>query len=149
MTEVLFYHLQDSPLGQTLPKLLEASLKREWRVVVKVGDEAALEPLSSDLWTYRADSFLPHGTGADGPPESQPVFLTTGDENPNGAQVLFLVHGATPGPLEAYSRCVLMFDGRDEEALNAARGQWKELKAAGHDATYWQQGENGGWEKKA
>lgn len=149
MTEVLFYHLQNSPLEQTLPKLLEASLKREWRVVVKVGEAAELEPLSGKLWTYRTDSFLPHGTAEDGSPQDQPVYLTTDDDNPNAAQVLFLVHGATPGPLESYTRCVLMFDGNNDEALNAARGQWKELKAAGHDATYWQQGDNGGWEKKA
>tara|TARA_R110000868_G_scaffold34506_6_gene124677 strand:+ start:608 stop:1057 length:450 start_codon:yes stop_codon:yes gene_type:complete len=149
MTEVLFYHLQNSPLEQTLPKLLEASLKREWRVVVKVGEAERLDALSGDLWTYRNDSFLPHGTADDGRGDSQPVYLTTGDDNPNAAQVLFLVHGAMAGPLEAYNRCVLMFDGRNDEALNAARGQWKELKAAGHDATYWQQSDEGRWEKKA
>lgn len=149
MTEVLFYHLQNSPLEQSLPKLLEASLKREWRVVVKVGEAERLEPLANELWTYRPDSFLPHGTAEDGAEADQPIFLTSGDENPNAAQVLFLVHGATPGPLEAYNRCVLMFDGRNDDALNAARAQWKDLKAAGHDATYWQQTDTGGWEKKA
>lgn len=149
MTEVLFYHLQHSPLEQSLPRLLEASLKRDWRVVVKVGDPDRLEPLANALWTYRDDSFLPHGTADDGPAEDQPVYLTAADENPNSAQVLFLVHGATPGPLDAYQRCVLMFDGRDEDALAAARLQWKALKAAGHDATYWQQGDDGKWEKKA
>jgi len=149
MTEVLFYHLQNAPLVQALSKLLEASLKRGWRVVVKVGDEAALEPLSSDLWTYRADSFLPHATASEGGAGDQPIYLTRGDENPNGAQVLFLVHGAASDEIEGFSRCVLLFDGGDEEALGLARHQWKTLKAAGHDATYWQQSDEGRWEKKA
>jgi DNA polymerase-3 subunit chi len=33
--------------------------------------------------------------------------------------------------------------------LQAARAQWKELKAKGLELSYWQQGENGGWQKKA
>jgi DNA polymerase-3 subunit chi len=149
MTEVLFYHLQNAPLEQVLPQLLERSLARPWRCVVKVGNSERLETLVNSLWTWRDDSFLPHGTREDGPAEMQPVFMTTEDENPNGAEVIFLVDGAEPGEIGGYERCVLMFDGRDEEALGHAREHWKRLKAEGHDATYWQQNEAGRWEKKA
>jgi DNA polymerase-3 subunit chi len=149
MTEVLFYHLQNAPLEQVLPQLLERSLARPWRCVVKVGNGERLETLVNSLWTWRDDSFLPHGTREDGPAEMQPVFMTTEDENPNGAEVIFLVDGAEPGEIGGYERCVLMFDGRDEEALGRAREHWKRLKAEGHDATYWQQNEAGRWEKKA
>ena len=92
---------------------------------------------------------MPHGSRDDGPPETTPIFLTTEDENPNGAKVLFLVDGAGPGPLDGYERCVLMFDGRDDTALGSAREHWKALKAEGHDATYWQQNGAGKWEKRA
>ena len=34
-------------------------------------------------------------------------------------------------------------------ALAAAREQWRTVKAAEHDATYWQQDERGRWGKKA
>ena len=149
MTEVLFYHLQHAPLEQVLPQLLERSLSRDWRVVVKVGNAERLESLVNSLWTFRDNSFLPHGTRDDGPAEAQPIFLTLADENPNAAQVIFLVDGAEPGDITAYQRCVLMFDGRDEEALSQARTHWKTLKGAGHDATYWQQSDEGRWEKKA
>lgn len=149
MTEVFFYHLQNAPLEQVLPQLLERSLARPWRAVVKVGNAERLEALVNHLWTYRDDSFLPHGTREDGPVEAQPIFLTVEDENPNGAQVIFLVDGAEPGEIETYERCVLMFDGRDEDALAAARAHWKRIKAEGHDATYWQQSDSGRWEKKA
>jgi DNA polymerase-3 subunit chi len=149
MTEVLFYHLQNAPLEQVLPQLLERSLARDWRAVVKVGNAERMEALVNTLWTYREDSFLPHGTRDDGPAEQHPVFLTVADENPNAAQVVFLVDGAEPGDIAGYERCVLMFDGRDEEALTQARAHWKALKGAGHDATYWQQSDEGRWEKKA
>ncbi|MFN3627323.1 DNA polymerase III subunit chi [Parvibaculum sp.] len=149
MTEVLFYHLQNVPLEKVLPQLLEKSLERGWRAIVRAGGPERLEAINSLLWTYSDDSFLPHGTRSDGPPELEPVFLTVEDENPNAANVLFLVDGAAPGDLAPYDRCVLMFDGRDEAALGAAREHWKRLKAGGHDATYWQQNGQGRWEKKA
>ncbi|MDP1627812.1 DNA polymerase III subunit chi [Parvibaculum sp.] len=149
MTEVLFYHLQNAPLEQVLPQLLERSLERGWRAIVRAGGPERLDALNNVLWTYSDDSFLPHGTKDDGPAALEPVFLTVDDENPNNAYVLFLVDGAAPGNIGPYERCVLMFDGRDEAALAAAREHWKTLKAEGHDATYWQQDERGKWEKKA
>ena len=149
MTEVLFYHLQNAPLEQVLPQLLERSLERGWRAIVRAGGPERLDALNNVLWTYSDDSFLPHGTKDDGPPALEPVFLTVEDDNPNGANVLFVVDGAAPGDIGPYERCVLMFDGRDEAALAAAREHWKTLKAEGHEATYWQQSEQGRWEKKA
>lgn len=149
MTEVLFYHLQNAPLERVLPQLLERSLERGWRAIVRAGGPERLEALNNALWTYSDDSFLPHGSRDDGSPDTTPIFLTTEDENPNGARVLFLVDGAAPGPLDGYERCVLMFDGRDDLAVGAAREHWKVLKAEGHDATYWQQNDAGKWEKRA
>ena len=69
--------------------------------------------------------------------------------NRNAAQALFLIDGAEPGDVSPYERCVLIFDGRDQAALTAARGRWSAFKAGGHPVSYWQQGEARGWEKKA
>jgi DNA polymerase III subunit chi len=148
-TEALFYHLEQQPLEGVLPQLLERTLERGWRAVVQAGTEERLEALDAHLWTWSDPSFLPHGRGQDGHAGRQPVFLTTGPENPNGATVRFIVDGADPPDPTGYVRLVLIFDGRDEAAVAAARRHWKELKAHGCAVTYWQQGERGGWEKKA
>ena len=67
-----------------------------------------------------------------------------------GAAILFLVEGApVPEDAAGYERLMLLFDGNDEDALAAARAQWKSAKASGFDATYWQQDPRGRWEKKA
>jgi DNA polymerase III subunit chi len=80
----------------------------------------------------------------------QPVLLTVGDDNPNGANVRFLIDGApVPADCEAYGRIVLIFDGEDEEAVAAARACWSEAKAKGFEATYWQADENGRWQRNA
>jgi DNA polymerase III subunit chi len=149
MTEVLFYHLQKQPLERVLPELLEKCLERAWRVVVQFGSEERRDALDAHLWTYNDAGFLPHGTAKDGNAEMQPVWLTTEDENPNGATVRFLADGADIGDYAPYQRVVLMFDGNDRDAVDRARGQWSAAKAGGHDATYWQQTERGRWEKKA
>lgn len=150
MTEILFYHLTESTLDEALPMLLERSLSRGWRVVVQTGTEERRDALDNHLWTYADDSFLPHATDREPSPEVQPVVLTTGEGNPNGAAVRFLVDGASPPPLEGYERAVVLFDGHDEDQLEAARRHWKTFKAAaGNVLTYWQQTPDRRWEKKA
>ena len=101
MTEVLFYHLEHQPLERVLPSLVEKTLERGWRAVVQAGSEERVEALDTLLWTYRDESFLPHGTRRDGNPALQPVYLTTGEDNPNGATVRFLVDGAETADLTA------------------------------------------------
>lgn len=147
--EVLFYHLERQPLEKVLPNLLERTLARGWKAVVQAGSAERLDAIDHALWTYAEDSFLPHGQRKAGYSEEQPVFLTTGDETPNGAGVRFFVDGATAATFNGFVRIVYLFDGNDPEAVAVARGQWKEAKAAGCTVTYWQQTEQGRWERKA
>ncbi|GAB4349826.1 MAG: DNA polymerase III subunit chi [Oricola sp.] len=150
MTEVFFYHLTESTLDEALPTLVEKSLGRGWRAVIQSGRAERRDALDAHLWSYRSDSFLPHGRDGDGRPADQPVFLTVSPDNPNGARIRFLVDGAAPpDDLAAYDRVVLMFDGLDEQALGEARGHWKALKAGNHELAYYRQKPDGGWEKAA
>ena len=150
MTEVLFYHLKGQMPQQVLPTLLQKSLDRGWRVVVQASSEERVEALDAHLWTWRDDSFLPHGTWRDSEASQQPIVLTVSDHNPNGATVRFLVDGALmPADASAYARVVLLFDGEDPDALDAARARWAEAKSAGFEVTYWQADEKGGWRRQA
>ena len=65
MTEVLFYHLEHQALEGALPGLIERTLARDWRAVIQAGSEERVEALDTLLWTYREESFLPHGTRRD------------------------------------------------------------------------------------
>ncbi len=149
MAEVLFYHLQNQPLERVLPEMLEKCLERKWRAVVQLGSEERRDALDAHLWTFRDDGFLPHGTAKDGHAGEQPVWLTAADDNPNGANVRFLADGTEAANYSDYQRVVILFDGNDPDAVDRARASWTSIKAAGHDATYWQQSERGRWEKKA
>jgi DNA polymerase III subunit chi len=149
MTDVLFYHLTESKLEDALPPLIDKSVERGWQVAVQMREAARRDALDTHLWTYREDSFLPHGTDEGEMPAKQPVLLTVSPENPNGASVRFFVDGAEASAVETYQRVVFMFDGYDQEQLEGARAQWKKLKGEGHNLTYWQQTQDGRWEKKA
>jgi DNA polymerase-3 subunit chi len=95
MTEVLFYHLERASAQDVLPVLLLKTLERGWRAVVQVGHADMLPDLSKALWSWRDDEFLPHGSSEDGHPEHQPIWLTAGNDAPNGATVRFLIEELT------------------------------------------------------
>lgn len=148
MTEVRFYHLTTTGLEQALPQLLEKTLERGKRAVVMARSEERVESLCALLWTYDDRGFLPHGSARDGFPEVQPVWLTQADENPNNAHYLFLTDGASSQRIPDFELCALLFDGSDQDRVQAARRHWTDLKEAGHTLSYWQQDERGRWAKK-
>jgi DNA polymerase-3 subunit chi len=150
VTEILFYHLQRQPIERVLPVLIEKSLERGWRVVVQSASEERVDALDAHLWTYRDESFLPHGTWREADAGVQPVLLTVNADNPNLAAVRFLLDGAAfPVDVQSYARIVLIFDGADPDAVAAARERWGEGKARGLDVTYWQPDAQGRWQRMA
>jgi DNA polymerase-3 subunit chi len=148
VTEVRFYHLQRQRLEEVLPALLEKARERGHRIVVQAGSPERVKALDSLLWTWRPESFLPHGSLATGMAEDQPIWLTAVEECPNAADLLILVDGAA-ADIAPYTLCCELFDGLDDEAVAAARQRWTAYKSAGHALTYWQQSDRGGWEKRA
>jgi len=125
--------------------LLEKALDRDWHCIVQAPAER-LKALDDLLWAYAADGFLPHGLD---PEPDNPIFLTDKPGNPNGAKLRIFVDGEKVEAAEPYDRMIVIFDGNDENQLSNARQQWKALKQSGASLAYWQQNDNGGWEKKA
>lgn len=145
--EIWFYHLERTGQDQALPELLEKTLARGWKALVRTISADRADHLDASLWTYRDDSFLTHGLAAEAFSSRQSVLITAGADNENGAEVLFLVDGAEPLDLVDYARCIVLFNGADAEQLALARRRWSEFKAAGRSVSYWKQAERG-WEKQ-
>jgi DNA polymerase-3 subunit chi len=155
VTEVRFYHLQRARLEDVLPVILERCHQRGERVLVLAGSAERVEALAALLWTYRPESFLPHGTARDGEIARQPIFLAPADglaeeaDNPNGAPVLILSDGARHPRIGEFRLVCELFDGHDAAAVAAARAQWRTCREAGHAVVYFQQGDNGKWQETA
>ena len=148
MGAVYFYHLTETPLEVTLPTLLGKARDVGWRVLVRGTDPALLARLDAVLWERPEDGFLPHGL-AGGPHDAdQPILL--GDVPSHNFTCVMSVAGAdiTAKEVQATERVCIIFDGQDGDAVQHARGQWKELTGAGCAAQYWAQ-DGGRWVKKA
>ena len=139
MGEVWFYHLERASLNETLPSLLEKTLQKGWRALVRVGSQERLDSLDGLLWTYRDESFLPHGRFDSEDAERQPILLTLDADNANSAQILFLTDPSAAFDLEQFERVALVFDGNDQDSVAAARERWKEARSKDAAVSYWRQ----------
>jgi len=147
---VYFYHLTRRPLEAVLSMPLERAMQAGWRVAVRGPDAARLASLDEKLWQGPEDQFLPHGL-AGGPHDAmQPVLLTTGAVAANEPACVMCIDGAeVDAPeVQALERVCVVFDGRDDAAVQRARAQWKTLTDGGCAAQYWSE-DSGKWEKKA
>jgi len=149
MTRMDFYHLTLWPLERALPRLLMRAHQSGMRMLVLSASMDRVRALSGLLWTFDANSWLPHGCRDDGFAEDQPIWLTDQQERPNGATLAVLTEGMTLADPAAWTRILDLFDGRDDTAVSAARDRWRAGRDAGHELHYWQQGEGGGWTEKA
>jgi len=146
---VNFYHLTRHGMDEVIDMLVPRAHAQGWRVMIRSPDRAVLDRQDQRLWLQPEDGFLPHGLEGGPQDRDQPVLLGAGAAV-NGAQALFLIGPQAVDATEAagLERIWLVFDGRDEAQVQAARLQWKAVTAAGLAAQYWND-ESGRWEKKA
>jgi len=78
MTDILFYHLERQPLEKVIPALLEKTLERGWRAVIRAKTAEKVQLLDEVLWTYAEESFLPHAVASEPHVEVEPIVITAG-----------------------------------------------------------------------
>lgn len=140
-----FYHIEQGSVDAAIAPLIEKCLERKWRVLV-VAHEETLQRLDRALWTWRDDSFVPHGR-ARTDAAKHPVLLSTEAVPVNGAKVAVLLDGSDADPAQ-FERIMVVFDGGDETARAKARQQYKAATDAGGNARYFQQERSGGWRER-
>ena len=148
MTDYWFYHLEASTLEGALPNLLEKTLEKGWRALIKM-PASRLQALDEFLWTYRDEAFLPHGREDEPQADLQPILLSSDTQSAKGFDAVFLIDGAEIEDLEGVTRTIIMINGRSDEDVKRERGRWKILKDQGADLAYYQQDDRGLWAKKA
>ena len=150
MADVAFYHLTRSRADDALPPLLAKTLAAEKKALVCCRKDN-FSRLSMAIWSRQLDSWLPHGIAGQHDSDASlcPIWLAeSAQENSNKADFLFFLDGRVPDELPSAERVFILFDGTDEAATAAARGQWKALHSGGgHDLSYWRQDDNGKWSR--
>ena len=145
--EYSFYHHEASTIESTLPQLLEKSIKKNWRALVKTQIDY-LPELDDFLWSFKTDSFLPHGRDDQPKMEHHPIVISSSAKIADNFQIVFLLKGSYVDNLNDVERCVIFIDGRSEESICNERNRWQKLKGKGAKLNYYQQNANGEWIKK-
>ena len=146
MTEVSFYRAGSRKAGAAAWEILQARLAKGRRTVVRLPEEDSLRRFDNWLWTYGEDSFLPHGTKADGHAERQPIYLTCEAGVPNEADLLLLLDGAEASVEEigALPAVAVVFD---REQAGPARKLWNACSAADLNPVLWERDDAGRWQR--
>ncbi len=142
--KVDFYHLTQSPVEAVLPQIAAKLLQSSARLLVVSEDAAQIVRMDEALWSYRPDSFLPHGTVDSAHAAAQPVLLSTRMDPQNGAQNVALADGIWREEALGFERVFYLFD---QNTIEGARGAWRSLgENADVSRHFWKQDERGKWQ---
>lgn len=132
-----FYHLTRVPLEKVLPSIAERVLASGERLVIVAEDDKILTRIDALLWSYKPESFLPHGRG-----EDQPILLTA-DAEGAAAQNIALIDGQWRDGALGFARAFYFFDS---QSIDSARTAWRGLADRSEvERHYWKQDDAGRW----
>ncbi|MEH3160284.1 MAG: DNA polymerase III subunit chi [Sphingomonas taxi] len=145
--QVDFYHLTATPLDRALPQIAAKVVEGGGRLLIVTALDGQRGDLDRLLWTYRADSFLPHAQAGAGDDTIQPVLLAADVTPANGARHVALVDGEWRDAALAFDRAFHFFE---DAHIRAARDAWRALGGRdGVERRYWKQNDAGRWEQAA
>jgi DNA polymerase III subunit chi len=132
-----FYYLTRVPLEKALPGIAERVLANGERLIIVAEDEKVLTRIDALLWSYKPESFLPHGRDGD-----QPILLSAATGG-TSAQNIALIDGKWSDSALGFARAFYFFDSQSIEAARSAwRGLADNIEVERH---YWKQDDAGRW----
>lgn len=144
--QVDFYHLTVQPLDRVLPRIAERVVEGGGRLLVVAEDAGQRAAIDRLLWTYSAESFLPHAQSGEND-ATQPVLISADAVPTNAARNIALADGVWRDAALAFDRAFLVFDA---DRIAEARVAWKALAdRSGIERRYWKQNDTGRWEQAA
>jgi DNA polymerase III subunit chi len=149
MAEVSFYHFERRSVEQELPGLLQRGLERGVKMAVVVPTADRVKVLSQKIWGSDETAFIPHGFEGEPEGAAQMIYLCADDKPENAAAFRYYLEGTSPSTLDGLARANILFDGKDETAVETARSLWRRFKAEGAVIKYWKQDEDGRWKDQA
>lgn len=135
--EITFYVLADTDPGKRLGtacRVIEKALQQKHTIFVLAASRAEAEQLDELLWTFRADSFVPHHLVGEGPTPPPPVRIGWAGIPPEANDLLVNL-GAELPPQPRRFRRIIEIVGGDEPMREAARRHWREYKQQGYAVT--------------
>jgi DNA polymerase-3 subunit chi len=146
MSQISFYHLKSENTSKSICQLLEKCYTSGLSTLVRTSTTDIQESINNTLWTFAQKSFIPHGSPLDPNPDLQPIYITTGSENPNKATALMLV-GTLDGIYDGFERVFVMLSDWDNSFIDAARVAYHKLNTSNNTLKYYVQNDKSGWQE--
>ena len=147
MTEIRFYHLQQTPLERALPSIAQRVVAGGGQLLIVSSDEAQRDAIDRLLWSYSPESFLPHGQAGGDDDAAQLILIADKAEPTNQAANIALIDGQWREEALRFDRAFHFFDA---DRIADARIAWKSLADRdGVERRYWKQDDAGKWEQAA
>jgi DNA polymerase-3 subunit chi len=132
MTEVLFVEVTANRLEMRACEIAERVYLRGDRLQISAADQPQADRIDDLLWTFRPDSFVPHGfPRGDKDGFSPPVVISIGEEKIPGFESLLMLNYCPVETVGQFSRVIHLVVADSLERLEASRRYWTQLKDAG------------------
>ncbi|MDR0555955.1 MAG: DNA polymerase III subunit chi [Holosporaceae bacterium] len=141
---VNFYHVAEGNLVSAIIRLLEKVYFSGQRCIFFSPLDDRVKTVDKTLWTYSTNAFVPHGDKNLGFSSKQPIYFTSGMENPNGATTLMLVDAFEHENFCLFDKVISVFE--EQQQAEQALLIWKDFEKKGANANYWLQTSKG-WEQ--
>ena len=136
MTRIDFYSLAEDSSGDRLLltcRLAQRAHGEGLKVSIATADARTARELDRLLWTFRDDSFLPHGLVGETDPELTPILIGVAGEMVAdvGGPVLINLDLDVPAALDRYERLLEPID-LDPQVRAAGRRRYVHYKGLGY-----------------
>jgi DNA polymerase-3 subunit chi len=131
MTEILFVETSARRMEMRACEIAEENYAQGRKVQIIVVDQEQAERLDDLLWTFKPDSFVPHGLWAGSPDEpEQPVVITTRMEAVKDMDSLLMMGYTEVDLVSQFSHVFHLVVTDNQERLDNSRRYWTLLKDA-------------------
>ena len=150
MTQIIFYSTAPLQVEKTLFALLEKSLEKGNKSLLLFKDKEKCLSINEQLWTYKQNSFLPHISEDDQIYDNIdiPVYLSTKNENPFKAELLFSIDGFLPDNVDHFERVIIIIDVNDELLNEKYKNYYLDINKNFDDIVFYKSDDNGKWIEK-
>jgi DNA polymerase-3 subunit chi len=150
VTQIIFYSTAPLQVEKTLFALLEKSLEKGNKSLLLFKDKEKCLSINEQLWTYKQNSFLPHISEDDQIYDNidVPVYLSTKNENPFKAELLFSIDGFLPDNIEHFERVIIIIDVNDELLNEKYKNYYLDINKNFEDIVFYKSDDNGKWIEK-
>jgi len=150
VTQIIFYSTAPLQVEKTLFALLEKSLEKGNKSLLLFKDKEKCLSINEQLWTYKQNSFLPHISEDDQIYDKidVPVYLSTKNENPFKAELLFSIDGFLPDNIDHFERVIIIIDVNDELLNEKYKNYYLDINKNFEDIVFYKSDDNGKWIEK-